>query len=75
MTSERLQKILSRAGLGSRREIERWIESGIIQVNGVQAKLGDVATAEDKITVKGKLISNPLKLNDKTRILLYHKPV
>jgi len=41
----------------------------------VQAKLGDVATAEDKITVKGKLISNPLKLNDKTRILLYHKPV
>ena len=38
MSSERLQKILGQAGLGSRREMERWIEQGLVQVNGVVAK-------------------------------------
>jgi len=75
MSSERLQKILSQAGLGSRREMERWIESGWVQVNGKTIKLGDSAGAEDKITVKGKSIANPLKIKQNTRILLYHKPV
>ena len=75
MSSERLQKILSHAGIGSRREMERWIESGFIYVNGARAKVGDVATAEDKITVKGRAIDNPLKVELNTRILLYHKPI
>lgn len=75
MSSERLQKILSQAGLGSRREMERWIESGWVQVNGKPVKLGDSAGPMDKITVKGKLIHNPLKVKQNTRILLYHKPV
>lgn len=75
MTTERLQKILSQAGFGSRREMERWIEAGMISVNGTVSKLGDGASAEDKIIVKGKLINNPLKGQAKTRILLYHKPV
>lgn len=75
MSSERLQKILSQAGLGSRREMERWIENGWVQVNGKPVKLGDSASGEDKITVKGKLIPNPLKVKQNTRILLYHKPV
>ncbi|MCC5014986.1 MULTISPECIES: 23S rRNA pseudouridine(2605) synthase RluB [Legionella] len=75
MMSERLQKILSQAGIGSRREMERWIEQGLIHVNGVVAKLGDVANADDKISVKGKVIANPLKSQSKTRILIYHKPV
>lgn len=75
MSSERLQKILSQAGLGSRREMERWIENGWIQVNGQPIKLGDSAGPNDKITVKGKLIANPLKVKSNIRILLYHKPV
>lgn len=75
MSSERLQKILSQAGLGSRREMERWITSGWISVNGKTASLGDSATAEDKIAVKGKSIANPLKQPLQTRVLLYHKPV
>lgn len=75
MSSERLQKLLSQAGLGSRREMERWIESGLIQVNGVTAKLGDSACHEDKISVRGRIIDNPLKVVYKTRILLYHKPI
>lgn len=75
MKQERLQKILSQAGFGSRREIERWIESGLIQVNGITAQLGDGATEKDQIHVKGQLIENPLGKIIKTRILLYHKPV
>ena len=75
MTNERLQKIISQAGLGSRREIERWIEQGLIQVNGKVAKLGDSAGAQDKISVRGQLIENPLQINSRTRILLYHKPI
>lgn len=75
MSNERLQKILSQAGLGSRREMERWIENGWVQVNGKPIKLGDSAGPQDKITVKGKLIANPLKIKSNTRILLYHKPV
>ena len=75
MSSERLQKILSQAGFGSRREMERWIEGGLIHLNGVLAKLGDVATAADKISVKGRAIENPLKVEHKTRVLLYHKPI
>ncbi|ARG97445.1 23S rRNA pseudouridine(2605) synthase RluB [Legionella micdadei] len=75
MNSERLQKILSQAGLGSRREMERWIEQGAVQVNGTIAKLGDCAGANDKISVHGRLIVNPLKKQNKIRILIYHKPV
>lgn len=75
MTSERLQKILSQAGLGSRREMERWIERGAVYVNGKVAKLGDSATATDILKVDGKVIDNPLQKKQSTRILLYHKPV
>ena len=38
--AERIQKMLSRAGYGSRREIERWVEEGVILVNGVKATAG-----------------------------------
>src|SRR5580704_8169796 len=75
MNHERLQKILSQAGLGSRREMERWIENGWVQVNGNPVKLGDSAGPLDKITIKGKLINNPLKIKQNIRILLYHKPI
>ncbi|MCR9192104.1 MAG: pseudouridine synthase [Gammaproteobacteria bacterium] len=75
MSSERLQKILSQAGLGSRREMETWISQGLVQVNDKTVKLGDSAGPDDKISVRGRIIANPLKIKSKTRILLYHKPV
>ena len=75
MSSERLQKILSQAGLGSRREMETWIANGWVRVNGNLVKLGDSAGPEDKISVKGKLIANPLKIKQNIRVLVYNKPV
>lgn len=75
MSSVRLQKALSQVGLGSRREIERWITEGLISINGSPAKLGDCISITDKIMLKGRLIANPLTTEQKTRVLLYHKPV
>ena len=68
MNRERVQKVLSQAGLGSRREMERWIESGFVQVNGQPVKLGDSVGEQDSITIKGKPISNPLKIKQDIRI-------
>jgi len=68
---ERLQKILARAGLASRREAEKWIAQGRVTVNGaVVTKLGSQAdAAKDKIKVDGKLIARPA-----LRYVLLHKP-
>ncbi|OQY32225.1 MAG: hypothetical protein B6243_07625, partial [Anaerolineaceae bacterium 4572_5.2] len=57
---ERLQKILARAGLGSRRGCEEFITAGRVTVNGKRATLGQKAdAAKDKITFDGKEISLP----------------
>ncbi|WP_439105910.1 23S rRNA pseudouridine(2605) synthase RluB [Congregibacter sp.] len=69
---EKLQKVLARSGLGSRREMERWIEQDRVTVDGKPASLGDRVTAAQRIEVDGR----PLAASDgeKTRCLLYHKP-
>jgi 23S rRNA pseudouridine2605 synthase len=72
---ERLQKILSQAGVGSRRQMEVLIADGRVSVNGKVAKIGDSAGPKDMITVNGNLVDNPLDKIIKTRIVLYHKPV
>jgi 23S rRNA pseudouridine2605 synthase len=72
VSGEKLQKVLARTGLGSRREMERWIDAGRIIVNGKRATLGDRVDARDRITVDGK----PLDASsaEETRCILYHKP-
>lgn len=51
--TEKLHKVMADAGLGSRREMERWIEAGRVTVNGERASLGDRIGAEDQVTVDG----------------------
>lgn len=75
MEKQRLQKVLSMAGLGSRREMEKWIEQGWIKVNGVIATLGESVGPRDRLYVKSKRINNPLSRIIKTRVILYHKPI
>ncbi|MGB2427809.1 MAG: 23S rRNA pseudouridine(2605) synthase RluB [Alteromonas sp.] len=71
--SEKLQKILANYGLGSRREMERWIEQGRVSVDGKVATLGDRAEASAQIRVDGNVISGLAK--EKTcRVLMYNKP-
>ena len=69
--SEKLQKVLANQGLGSRREIEGWIDSKRIYVNGKLAKLGDRVVMSDAIKVDGRLQKNKAKTH---RYLLYNKP-
>jgi 23S rRNA pseudouridine2605 synthase len=72
--SEKIQKVLAAAGLGSRREIEGWIKEGRIAVNGQIAKLGDRITEAEKVAVDGRLVQLVKSQSQRTRILLYHKP-
>ena len=74
MTEERIQKLLARAGYGSRRQIERWLEQGLITVNGKPAKLGDKATFEDEICLRGKALPLKSAADFRPRVILYHKP-
>ena len=68
---ERIAKVLSRAGVASRREAERMIEIGEVSVNGkviTSPALNVLPT--DKIMVSGKLIGEP----EPARLWLYYKP-
>jgi len=71
--NEKLQKVLARAGFGSRREIETWIEQGRIRINQSIATIGDRVNEHDKICVDGSLISHQRLYSNKNRILIYNK--
>jgi len=73
--SERLQKILANTGLGSRRELERWIAAGEVRVNGRAATLGDRAALDDDLTVKGRFYKVVADDVQPRRVLIYHKPL
>ena len=67
----RIAKALSRAGLCSRREAERWISDGRVSVNGkVLASPALDVSASDTILVDGK----PLPTAEPARLWRYHKP-
>ena len=75
MASERIQKLLASAGVGSRREVDRWLQEGLISVNGVKAKPGDCASLGDKIRLRGHLLRLEAKSMRQVRVIAYHKPV
>jgi 23S rRNA pseudouridine2605 synthase len=70
-SGERIAKVVSRAGLASRRDAEEWIVQGRVTVNGrvINSPALDV-TVNDVITVDGK----PLPPRERTRLFLFHKP-
>ncbi len=72
---EKLQKVLARAGFGSRRTMEGWISAGRVKVNGIIATLGDRVSASDKILVDGKKLAANTAVEVPQRVLLYNKPL
>ncbi|NTE85498.1 pseudouridine synthase [Agrobacterium rubi] len=68
---ERISKIMARAGVASRRDVERMIMEGRVSLNGVKLESPAVnATLDDKIEVDGE----PIRGAERTRLWLYHKP-
>lgn len=73
--TEKIQKVLARAGLGSRRQIETWIIQGRVNVNGEVAKLGDRIDGQAKVAVDGRVVVQPrFRVEPKRRVIVYHKP-
>ncbi|MDO6562776.1 pseudouridine synthase [Amphritea sp. 1_MG-2023] len=75
MIDEKLQKVLARSGLGSRREMERWIEAGRIRVNGQIATLGDRISIRDEVEVDGQAQKMVFDRDSERRVLIYNKPL
>ncbi|TDX88781.1 23S rRNA pseudouridine2605 synthase [Neorhizobium sp. R1-B] len=69
--AERISKILARAGVASRRDVERMIMEGRVSLNGKVLETPVVnVTLDDKIEVDGV----PIRGIERTRLWLYHKP-
>jgi 23S rRNA pseudouridine2605 synthase len=71
--AERIQKLLSAAGVGSRREVERWIKEGRLKVNGEVPALGIKLEARDHITLDGRPVRLHTPKVKELRVLLFHR--
>lgn len=74
MTDEKLHKVLARAGLGSRREMETAISQGRATVNGRTATLGDRVGPDDKVFFDGHPVKAAAPGKQRLRVILYNKP-
>ena len=72
--TERIQKLLSAAGVGSRREVERWIKEGRLQINGEVPPLGHKLAPRDRITLDGRPVRlHAARATEELKVLLFHR--
>jgi 23S rRNA pseudouridine2605 synthase len=71
--TERVQKLLAAAGIGSRREVERWIREGRLQINGEVPALGHKLAPRDRITLDGRPVRLRAPTDSELRVLLFHR--
>lgn len=72
--SERVQKVLARAGLGSRRALEEAISAGRVNINGSVALLGQKVGPSDQVSMDGRVIATEKLFEESRLVLVYHKP-
>ncbi len=72
--SEKLQKVLARSGVGSRREMETVISAGRVTVDGKVAQLGDRINANQLVRVDGHPVKIATEEEQVCRVVAYHKP-
>ncbi|QDP00882.1 23S rRNA pseudouridine(2605) synthase RluB [Thalassotalea sp. PS06] len=72
--SEKLQKVLARAGKGSRREMEAMISAGRVSVDGKVAYLGDRVEGTEQIRLDGHAVKIVDEKEQICRVLVYNKP-
>lgn len=71
---EKLQKLLARLGLGSRRGLEEIIKSGRITINHRPATIGDRVLLTDEIRIDGRLVKTKAEREKRRRVIAYYKP-
>ncbi|KKC59219.1 23S rRNA pseudouridine(2604) synthase RluF [Proteus mirabilis] len=71
--STRLNKYISESGICSRREADRYIEQGLVLINGKRAGIGDRVTTGDEVKVNGRLIE--AQDNSELVLIALNKPV
>jgi 23S rRNA pseudouridine2605 synthase len=71
--SERLHKLLAQHGIGSRREIEKWMLAGRVLLNDRPAQPGDRYSEGDRVVVDGKDVTPRLKTSSAPKALIFHK--
>ncbi|PCJ34155.1 MAG: 23S rRNA pseudouridine(2605) synthase RluB [Moraxellaceae bacterium] len=72
--TEKIQKVMARVGLGSRRAMEKWIAEGRVSVNGKLAKLGDRIGDGQALRVDGRVVQFQTESESLRRVILYNKP-
>ena len=70
---ERIHKVLARAGWGSRREIERWIEAGRVRVNGRRAETGARVLPGDRVQLDDGRVLRVSGAAAALQVLAYNK--
>ena len=71
---ERLQKVLARAGLASRREVEDWIRAERITVNGQTAVLGARAGPTDEVRLDGRVVRQRAAPREEAAFICHRSP-
>lgn len=74
LPGERLHKVLARAGVGSRRQMEDAIVAGRLTINGRIANLGDRVQEKDDIRLDGRKVRYVSLEETPRRVLMYYKP-
>ncbi len=69
MKTERLDRLLSRLGYGSRKEVARWVRAGRITVAGEPARRADVRVRPEQVRLDGEPLDHPEPL-----AIVMHKP-
>lgn len=72
--SEKLQKVLARVGLGSRRYMEEVIAAGRVSVNGKIAQVGERIEPTDELRIDGRRVQFQIEDEIRRRVLVYYKP-
>lgn len=72
--SEKLQKVLARVGLGSRRYMEEVIAAGRVSVNGQIAQVGERIEPGDELRIDGRKVQFQIEDEIRRRVLIYYKP-
>lgn len=74
LKGERIQKVLSRLGHGSRREIEGWIKAQRLTINGQIAELGDRIIEQDVVRLDKRHLRSAFASEESHQTLIYNKP-